>query len=286
MARALAARDAACAEHPHRDALDHCDRCGRRFCADCLVRGRPQLLCRACWDAAPEREARAARRAHPLLGRLDRLREHRASAVAAACIAVVLGLLALSAAAQVASPSYRREVGAAVDAVLRPGSRSGSSAPPAPAAGAPAATRVPTLVMPFFGSASGIAEQAPGANPSALVDGQTGAASPVWRTPPGFTTAELRFRVRDATPAARVLFAHSEAAPRETWAKDVELWVSLWPGWTEEIRVGTWALAATTDPQEFSVPATRVASARLRVLSNHGGAAETSLAEFALLPAR
>ena len=292
MARGIAARPAACAEHPHRDATDHCDRCGRRFCADCLVRGLPQLLCRACWDEEPRRAARAARRAHPVYGRLDALRERRASVVAAASIAVVLALLAASAAGQVLSPAYREQVGEAVSAVRR-GAPAPSAPPAPPAPGTPAAAaasggampRVPTLVLPFFGSATGIAEHAPGSNPAALVDGQIGAGAPVWRTPPGFASADVRVRVRDTAPAARVLFAHSAAAPRETWARDVEMWVSLRPDWTEEIRVGAWALAAATEPQEFAMPATRVASARLRILSNHGGAAETTLAEFALLSA-
>lgn len=79
MSQGLAERPVPCTQHPHRSATDHC--------ADCLVRGRPELLCRACWAAATARAARAARRQHPLYGRVDALRVTRASAVAGAVCA-------------------------------------------------------------------------------------------------------------------------------------------------------------------------------------------------------
>jgi len=48
--------------------------------------------------------------------------------------------------------------------------------------------------------------------------------------------------------------------------------------------MGQWTLAQPTDLQTFPLPPTRVASARLRVLSNYGSGEYVSLAEFALLP--
>src|SRR5688572_2999702 len=208
MATVLAAQGPVCAEHAHRVAVDHCDRCRRRFCADCLARGLPELLCRACWDEAPERAARAARRAHPVYGRLDALCERRASVGAAVGMAVVLALLAVSAGGQILSPAYREQIGEAVSAVRR-----GAPEPIAPAApnasrdataGGVPTLRMPTLVQPFFGSPSSIAEQVPGTNPAALVDGLIGFHSAAWLTPAGFATADVRVRVRDALPAARV----------------------------------------------------------------------------------
>ncbi len=106
----------------------------------------------------------------------------------------------------------------------------------------------------------------------------------MWQSPAGFTTADLRLRVRDTSPTARVLFAHSTAAPPETWAKDVEVWISLHPEGADSIRLGQWTLAQATGAQEFPCPPTHVASVRLRVMSNYGSSEYASLAEFALLP--
>lgn len=210
--------------------------------------------------------------------RLDALRAHRASAVAGAVIAVVLALLAASGAAQVLSPAYRTQLGGARAAVQR--------GLPAHAPGAPNVipARLPTLVQPPCCGQGAVAEQIPGTDGSALIDGVFGPLTPVWRSPAGFPTADLRLRVRDASPAARVLLAYSTAAPPETWARVVEVWLSLDPGGADPIRLGQWTLAQTTAPQEFPVPPTRVASARLRVVANYGSPEYASLAEFALLP--
>lgn len=84
-----------------------------------------------------------------------------------------------------------------------------------------------------------------------------------------------------------MLFAHSRAAPPESWAKEVEVWVALSFDGLERpdaIRIGRWTLAQSTDAQTFPIPPTRVAGARLQVLSNYGSPEYTSLAEFALLP--
>ncbi len=278
------ARAARCTEHPHRESVDRCDRCRRRYCADCLVRGRPELLCRSCWDALPELEVREARSAHWLYGRLDAVRANRPSVIAGVVIAVVLGLLAATGGAQVLSPAYRQQMAEGVTAVRRAPTGGGNSGGPPAAASRP--PRVPTLTQPFFGSPSSAAEFAPGTDPGALVDGQIDSQSPAWRSPPGFVAVDVRVRVQNSVPTARVLFAHSNAAPHETWARDVELWVSLQSDWTNEFRIGSWRLAATTEPQEFPFGPAQVASARLRILSNYGDAHQSSLAEFAFLAAR
>lgn len=290
MARGLAERPPACAEHPHHDAVDHCDECGRRFCGECLVRDRPQLLCRACWATAPAREARAARARHPLYRHVDAIRENRASVIAGTVIVGVLALLGLSGGAQVISPGYRAQVGQAVSRVGALGAPSrGAPAPGntgSPGAAGQFTERVPTLVLPPCCGSGAMAEQLPGTNGGALIDGIVGPGAPAWRSTPGFTTADLRLKVRNTTPAGRVVFAHSRAAPPDTWAKDVELWIALGDDWTDAVRVGQWTLSQTTDPQEFPFPATRIGSARVRILSNYGSADYVSLAEIAVLPPR
>lgn len=280
MATILARRPRACAEHPHRPAADRCDHCRRPFCPDCLVRGRPELLCLACWASAPEREARAVRHRHPVYRRLDALRANRPSVVAGAVIVGTLAVLFASAAAQVVAPAYTASVGEAVRAVRRgvPG-----GAPPPGTATVAGATRVPTLLGPPCCSPATVAEFAPGEGAAALFDGRVGPDSPAWRSPAGFPAPELRLPARTDVLAGRVLFAHSAVAPPETWAKEVEAWVALTPDATEAIRVGRWTLAASTEPQTFAFPPARVAQLRVRVLSNHGGTDSTSLAEVALL---
>ena len=244
------------------------------------MRGRPQLLCASCFRSAPEREEREARQRHPVYRRLDALREHRASAIAGGVIAIVLLLLGISSGAQLLSPAYRAQVGGAVAAVQRaapPAAQSGQSG------GAAAQGRVPTLIdRPCCGQGA-LAEAIPGSDGAALIDGVVGPTAPVWRSPPGFATADIRLRVRDATTAGRVLLALSTTAPRETWAKDVEVWISLSPDGAQAVLVGRWTLAATTEPQEFGFASTPVAHVRLRILSNYGSAEYTSLSEFALL---
>jgi hypothetical protein len=147
--------------------------------------------------------------------------------------------------------------------------------------------RIATLVVPLFGSASATAELVPGTNAQALVDGQIGPTAAVWRSPAGFTTADLHLRVQHTAPAGPLLFAHSRTAPPDTWAKVIEVWVALrfdaLDG-DEAIRVGQWTLAQTTDPQAFPIPSARLAGAWLQILSNYGSAEYTSFAEFALLP--
>ncbi len=220
------------------------------------------------------------------------MREHRASVVAGSMIVGVLALMALSGAAQVLSPAYRTQVGQAVGAVSALGATGRGAPAPVAVGGASAAgaapTRLPTLVLPPCCGAGAVAEQLPGTDGGALVDGMVGPTVPVWRAPTGYTTADLRLRVRDTTPAGRVVFAHSWGphgeAPPETWAKDVEVWIALSADGADAIRIGRWTLAQTTDAQEFPLPPTRVASARLRILSNYGSAEYVSLAEFALLP--
>lgn len=292
MSRAVAARPPTCEEHPHRGAVDHCDECRRRFCRHCLVRGKPQLLCRACWAAAPERERLRARRRHPVHGRLDWVREHRASALAAGVIVGVLALLGASGAAQVLSPASRSQIGEAVIAVRRgaplPSGQAGTPGPggaSGPGTGTmPAPPRVPTLMGSLFGSASTIAESVPGVDPGALVDGQVGSDAPAWRSPVGFPAPELRLRARDDVAADRLLFAHSTAAPSETWARDVEVWIALTADGSDAVRLGQWTLDAVVEPQEFPFPPAQVTWVRVRVLSNYGGADSSSLAEVALLP--
>ncbi|MBI3974545.1 MAG: hypothetical protein HY332_24985 [Chloroflexi bacterium] len=80
-----------------------------------------------------------------------------------------------------------------------------------------------------------------------------------------------------------MLFAQSEAEPPETWAKEVEVWISSTDDESQMTRAGRWTLAQTAEPQEFGFARATVRRVRLRILTNYGSAAYTSLDEFALL---
>jgi hypothetical protein len=193
--RRPAAGERRCAEHPHRVAGDRCDHCRRPFCGQCLVRGRPQLLCRRCWQEAPAREARARRRRHRLYRWLDGARANRASVAAGACIVVALALLGLASAAPLLNPAYRQRFGEAVAAAGRVPGAAGQAG-----ATQPTATRLPTLIRAFLPPAPVAIEETSGTNLAALHDGRVGPDAPTWRSPPGILTPELRFRVDDRVP--------------------------------------------------------------------------------------
>ena len=289
MGRGLAARPVACAEHPHHDAVDHCDACGRRFCRECLIRGGPELLCASCRSALEvmelEREALRQPSAR-LQPKLMALAVHRPSIIAGSVIALVLALLAVSAAVQVTGATWQNEVGAVAgraalaDQVLKGegGAAVGVPSPTATPTAAP--TRIPTLLVRPPEPVAGVL----GVNPAALTDGQVGARAAAWRTLQGRVTAELRWSIQPST-VGRVLFDHSAAFPQDTWAREVEVWLSPAPTEPQTILAGRWTLAQTIEPQSFALSRTLTYGARLRVLSNYGSGEYTSLAEFALLGA-
>jgi hypothetical protein len=156
-------------------------------------------------------------------------------------------------------------------------------------------TRVVTLLRnPRLPPASDAAHlRAAGDNLPALVDGRIGETVPVWQSVDGRLPIDLQFAAgetgRGGRPipalAGRLVFAHSSVAPPETWAKDVEVWVSLTPDQDDRELLGRWTLEQRTGAQLFVFARRPVWGLWLRILSNYGSAEFTSLAEFALLPA-
>src|SRR5262245_47042061 len=69
-----------CTEHPHRETDERCNRCGRPFCAECLIPGERRLdgtrgwYCATCQAALAESAAQAAQ-ARTLEGQVRRARE-------------------------------------------------------------------------------------------------------------------------------------------------------------------------------------------------------------------
>ena len=221
--------------------------------------------------------------AHGRTGQPRLLRTGHGVRVAAGLVMVSIlalgALVALSVAAMGAG--WRREVRTVVGRIelvdrLLTIERSASGTP-SPAARPARPTRIPSLLLGTPQAVSGTA----GVNVAALTDGQVTQRAGAWRTREGQITAELRYTTSPAA-AERVVFAHSAAFPPETWAKEVEVWLSIGPDTPDELRAGRWTLSQTTGEQSFAFPRVSVHGVRLRVLSNYGSREYTSLAEFAL----
>jgi hypothetical protein len=220
--------------------------------------------------------------------------ENKPSVVAGSVITVVLTLLALSAMTQVASATWRNEAGAVVGRVAQSdqllaefGSEGSALKLPVAPAGPP--TPIPSLLLGLPAASVGLVAPGLGAppiplgvDPGALTDGQVGGRVPAWRTAAGRVTMELRY-MTPLRSVGRVIFGHSEALPRESWAREVEVWISADPAAPETVLAGRWELAQTTVAQSFVFPPVSMRSVRLRVLSNYGSPEYTSLAEFALV---
>lgn len=286
MTRGLAKRPLACVEHPHRPATDRCDDCRQPFCGECFIREGPLLRCRACRASLPERAAEAARRRNPLHRLRRAAREHRASVVAGGIICAVLALLAASASAGILGQSARQAAGEASGRVvlarwLLDPHRLGAPPPALVPTPLPGPTPIPSLL-----SGVDVLAGPAGSDLYALIDRRAGPDAPAWRSVRGRVVADLILTAtQEPVLAGRLLFAHSAAVASETWAKEVEAWASPSLDAGAATLVGRWALAETTEPQVFDFPRQQVRTLRLRVLSNHGNAEATTLAEVALLAA-
>ena len=125
----------------------------------------------------------------------------------------------------------------------------------------------------------------------ALVDGRADAGAPTWWLSRQRLPADLQFAAgetgRGGVPipihAGRILFAHAEGAPPETWAKEVEVWTSLTPEQEDLMPLGRWTLEQRAGPQVFSFPRRAIWGLTLRIHSNQGHPTDTTLSEFALL---
>ena len=107
-----------CTEHPHRWAVDRCDACLRPYCWECLVRGGPQLLCRACLAAARTQAADALRQRHPGDRLARSMQEQRGSLLAAGLVVLSLALLGTLVASSSSDPRGQAAVADALCAVV------------------------------------------------------------------------------------------------------------------------------------------------------------------------
>lgn len=262
-----------CTEYPHRWAVDRCDACLRPYCRECLVRGGPQLLCRACLEAARAQAADALRQRHPG-GRLVRaVQEQRGSLLAAGLVVLGLALLGTLVASSSSDPRGQAAVADALCAVVM-------------------ADRVRLGRFMELGGAPVVAIRTSDGSEGGpygaryLVE-RRNADARGWRSRTAGLPQELLFALCQPVTVARATFRHLPASPPESWARAVELYLSAQPPDEQGTEpgaapVGRWTLAPTTDPQEFVFPPAAAQYIRLRILSRQGDAAFTFLGTFAL----
>lgn len=279
--KCAACRRVLCLECPH------CGTCGRLACPECDT-VRFGWLCAACRPVAPPRAggpAHGPEGPRAAAGRGSRGDGDSVFGAVDRMVYLTLGVLGAVAVL----------VGAAWAVTALTGARSGGEtvavAAPDGQIGNPNVLRDPSAVAGL----RTVDDDGPSVDLRALVDWQTGERAPVWRSAMAVLPLELRLRTRQVAPpasgappagppmVARAVFAHSLLAAPETWARDVEVWALAGPDEPAQ-QVGAWPLERRTGAQEFAFTRRRVWEVWLRVLSNHGGAPSTTLAEFALLP--
>jgi hypothetical protein len=306
MGRGLAQRPTACVEHPHRPALDRCDDCGRRFCAECLVPVGGGLRCRGCEAALPARVAAAAeaRRLGPRLQRAVRER--------AVGLALGGGLVGVLAAAVLLSATGQGTGGAGISQALRDepavlhraaaerycsgGGGTTGEVPQetgdAPPGRGPATFRAPTgAELP---NVIGVLRDTrlrddrlaatPGANdptdPLRLI-AYLNTPPLWWRSPTGLFPQQLGYELAAPVTLDRVAFRQAPEAPSDSWAKEVGLLLSGAPE-RGFYLVGRWTLAPSTEPQEFAFFETPARYVRVCLYGNYGHPEFVSLGIVAL----
>lgn len=290
-----------CPDHPHCEAIDRCDACRRRWCEDCFVRGRAQLLCRSCWDEAERREAARTGALGSLVAAV--VGTWRGRPTATLVTLGVLGLLGTAAYAgfnslareratgevvrgvQVGSEVRQENVEFAFELLRKNCERTRARGcedllnPPPPVCARPETIVQIARVVPNDASA--------GAGPGATFAAQNllsngGSIAPGWRSPGPALPQELTFELRASNLVDQIALRQTQASAPRTWAREVELELSDGAPAGAFHSAGHWTLAQTTDPQQFAFPPMRARYARLRILSRHGDGEYASLGALAL----
>ena len=283
MAKILTRLGTRCVEHPHRPTERLCDRCGRPFCAPCLVPGPRAADGTREWCCRPCRDARRTERAATAAARSWRGRAARAGRGARALLPVLVAAGAAAAVLALAVRTYRP--GAAVPLAacgeltrIRSVGAIGTQA---------AEDAVNVLAYPQRAEVRlGAGGAGPGADgaAAALVDEcQSGWRSAGPRALPVEVVLDTR---RPGSAVQRLALWQDPGAPRGAWVRDFEALASPSadgddfqaipldrPGRLRETTEPQWfevqrpAPGATGAPFPDVVPLRRL---RLRLLSTHG----------------
>jgi hypothetical protein len=251
-----------CYIHPHRQAGHRCERCGTGLCDECDHVFRDQHLCQHCIDEIEYAEAtKPTFRDHVR----ETLTNFRNGLIVALIIAALAGGAFYLLHDQLNQPITPEEM-----ARFRYAVSGGFQTPE----GVNVNSTVLDAKIVSFSS------QRVGYEASHLINELTIDSYPGWRSADTTFPQDIVVEHQDVSQVSKVILEQQPAEPPSTWARRFEIDVSTTSptqGWT---TVGTWELAQVNGVQRFTFPPVDSKWIRLRILSNYGSTAYTSLDEF------
>jgi hypothetical protein len=253
-----------CYNHPHRETDLVCGRCRTGYCADCLGEPSPDgvLLCENCAREVVAAEAAKLTFKERLVLNLRSL--GRTSLVALVLI-VILGGLFFAMKDKFEQPltpeemarfryamtgSFQTEEGANLNSTV-----------------------VGAQVV-------GVTSAADGHPAKQVINEFTGESIPAWRSTDASFPQEITVDFSQRGAPEKITLQNNPNEPMDTYPKEIEVLLSVDGPDSGFVSVGRFIAQPTTELQRFTFPRTVARWVTLRVLSNYGSSAYTSLDEF------
>ncbi len=251
-----------CYNHPHRETQLACERCRASYCASCLQAYDGQQLCANC-----VRELEDAKAAIPTPR--QRVEAFGQKLKVTAIVLVAVGLVGFGL-FQVYRSSFERPLSPEELARMRYA-----------LAGTFQTSEGINVNSTVLGSKIVSVTSADPAHPAeSLIDEYTGPGAPAWRSTSAAFPQNVVVGLGDLSSVQKVIFTNNSSEPADTYPKEVEVLVSTQGPDKGFTSVGTFQLTQTTDPQKFTFTSVQGTFIELRILSNFGSTAYTSLDEF------
>ncbi|HEX5416557.1 MAG TPA: discoidin domain-containing protein [Chloroflexota bacterium] len=251
-----------CQIHPHRMAEVKCERCKVGLCAECTHEYRGQKLCGHCAE-----ELEYIELSKPTFR--DRLSEFfrslRNTVIIVGIIAIILGggfYFLRGVFNQPITPEQMARFRYAASGSFQ----------------TPEGINVNSTVL--GASLLSFTSEAKGFEASHLINEYVGDNYPGWRSASATFPQDVVVQHDSVTAVSKVILTQQPGEPADTNVKDFEIDVSNEgpdSGW---VKAGEWTAAQTAGPQRFTFKATPGKWIRLRIRSNYGSTAYTSLGEF------
>lgn len=251
-----------CYNHPHRETELSCERCRISYCPECLLEYDGAKLCAPC-----VRELEAAKAAIPTPR--QRIAAFGQRLKVTAIVLVVVGLVGAGL-FQLYRGSFERPLTPEELARFRY-AMSGTFQT------AEGINVTSTVLGAKIVSAT---SQDPAHPAESLINEYTGPGAPAWRSTSAAFPQDVVIGLDQQSTVEKVIFTDNPSEPADTYPKEVEVLVSLQGPDRGFTSAGRFTLTQSTDPQKFTFPGVEALWIELRVLSNYGSTAYTSLDEF------
>lgn len=251
-----------CYLHPHRQAEHKCERCRTGLCDECDRTYLGRHLCQHCIDELELKEA-----LKPTFG--ERVRESLTNFRNGSIVAILI--LAIAGGAfylfrnQLNTPITPEEM-----ARFRYAASGGFQTPEGVDVNS---TVLGAKIASFTG-------QRVGFEAFHLINEYTGPEYPGWRSADVSFPQDIVVENSQSTQITKFILYQQGVEPRDTWTRRFEVDASTAGPDRGFVPVGSWELTQSVGPQRFMVDATAAGWLRLRILSNYGSGAYTSLDEF------